>query len=157
MWPFKVKVFHDGQTEEEWGPYMKKIEFFNRAIHIFYRKDAYPAPHDHPWDFWTFPLTSYVEEVYDPTTRVTRINVVKSFRWHFRNAEYSHRILGRWSGHDQRHGFTEPQVMEGKVITYVIMLPTRREWGFWHGPIWIQWKSYIEGRIANWMDSGKNS
>lgn len=36
-------------------------------LHIFHRGDQDPDCHDHPWDFWTFPLTPYVEEVAEPT------------------------------------------------------------------------------------------
>ena len=25
-------------------------------LHIFHRGDQDRCPHDHPWDFWTFPL-----------------------------------------------------------------------------------------------------
>lgn len=152
MWPFKVTVFHDGKNRDEWGPYMKKIEFFGRAFHIFYRGDSYDVPHDHPWDFWTFPFVTYVEEVYEPSTRKFRYNVVKSWRWHFRNAEYSHRILGRWSGQDTRHGFTYPQTCPGRIYTYVRYGKKRRQWGFWQGTLWIAAMDYINGRVRSWMD-----
>lgn len=44
-------------------PYMTRIWIGRLRLHIFYRGDLDPDCHDHPWDFWTFPLTPYVEEV----------------------------------------------------------------------------------------------
>lgn len=44
-------------------PYLTRIWFWRLRLHIFHRGDADQDLHDHPWDFWTFPLTPYVEEV----------------------------------------------------------------------------------------------
>ena len=38
--------------------YMTRVWFGRLRVHVFYRGDADADPHDHPWDFWTFPLTS---------------------------------------------------------------------------------------------------
>jgi hypothetical protein len=46
--------------------YMTRIWMGPLRFHIFHRGDQDPDCHDHPWDFWTFPLVSYVEEVLHP-------------------------------------------------------------------------------------------
>ena len=46
--------------------YMTRVWFGRLRLHIFHRGDNDPDCHDHPWDFWTFPLTSYMEEVAEP-------------------------------------------------------------------------------------------
>jgi hypothetical protein len=148
MWPFRVRLIYNDPND----PYMKKVKFFNRSIHIFYRGDEDPDPHDHPMDFWTFPLVSYVEEVYNPATRARKRHVVRSFRWHFRNAEYSHRVLGRYTGDAEHTGFREPQYGPGKIITYVVNHKSRRAWGFWVNSTWIPWRDYVNGKIKTWMD-----
>lgn len=53
-------IIHDGE------PYMTRFWFWRFRIHRFHRGDKDQDCHDHPWDFWTFPLTSYVEEVLYP-------------------------------------------------------------------------------------------
>lgn len=50
----------DGEHET---PYMTRFWIGRLRLHIFHRGDADPDCHDHPWDFTTFPLRSYVEEV----------------------------------------------------------------------------------------------
>lgn len=103
-----------GREGEHHTPYMTRYWIGRLRLHVFYRGDADPDPHDHPWEFWTFPLTSYVEEVMwapvadairdgtsmasfpDPSNLISRQGV-KRFRWHYRPATHCHRVLGRWS------------------------------------------------------------
>lgn len=90
-------------TDELTGdPYMFRAWIGRLRLHIFYRGDHDPDPHDHPWEFWTFPLTPYVEEVVynDPELSgyQRRRQVVPAFRLTHRPAEYCHRVLGRYSG-----------------------------------------------------------
>lgn len=40
-----------------------KIKGYRLMLHIFWEGDPDPDCHDHPWDFYTFPLVSYDEEV----------------------------------------------------------------------------------------------
>ncbi len=62
-------------------------------LHIFYRGDGDPDPHDHPYDFWTCPLGRiYAEEVYDDTG-ICMTNMVWPWHWHYRPATYRHRVL----------------------------------------------------------------
>lgn len=50
-------------SEGETTPYLTRVVLGRLRLHIFWRGDADPDPHDHPWGFWTFPLTPYSEEV----------------------------------------------------------------------------------------------
>ncbi len=134
-------------------PYMTRYWIGRLRLHIFHRGDPDDC-HDHPGDFRTFPLTSYVEEVVMPNRYVgepefeTHAQVVRAFRLHFRPAEHTHRVLGRWNG--QRPA-TIPNadsiVAPGKVITIVWWGKKRRKWGFlkqrdgkW---CWITWRDYV--------------
>jgi hypothetical protein len=85
-------------------------------LHKFHRGDDERAPHDHPWDFWTFPLRPYVEAVYEADLDTgVRLNRVPARRWSFRPAEYRHIVLEPAAG----------------VWTIVVTKPKRRAWGFW--------------------------
>lgn len=148
-----------GVEGEHRTPYMTRYWIGRLRLHIFYRGDADPDPHNHPWPFWTFPLTSYVEEVtvhcghrnlpddkfawvpsYDVETRL-----VKAFRLHYRPAEHCHRVLGLWGG---RYGGKtydlKPTVRAGKIITIVWRGAKSNKWGFLRkrtddprrGPLW---------------------
>lgn len=114
---FKVMY---GDDRGAWTPYMTRFWIGRLKLHIFHRGDADPDCHDHPWDFWTFPLTPYVEEVARDEGMVVEgftddglrrpeiangehsydkfIQVVPAFRWSFRPATHCHRVLGRWNG-----------------------------------------------------------
>lgn len=177
------------------SPYMTRITIGRLRLHIFYRGDLDPDCHDHPWDFWTFPLTSYVEEVVEKKTgtisyfsenppdfvteeyteHVIRRNVVWAFRWHFRPATHTHRVLGRFTGrfsntpnapdakllgsftaigkHSQRMCLSagyEPLFTPGrKVVTIVWRSKKKREWGFLKNRdgkwCWTGFQDYIWG------------
>lgn len=104
-------------------------------IHIFWRGDRDPDMHDHPADFWTFPLVSYVESYNDwwgwPCKRV-----VKAFRLHRRKAEFAHLVVGAWSG-------VGVETNDRPIVTLGWWGPKRREWGF-HTPAgWVPWKQYV--------------
>lgn len=111
-------IIHDGEA------YMTRFWFWRFRLHIFHRGDKDQDCHDHPWDFWTFPLTSYVEEVLHPIRETVayrpdgsplnepierfsrRVELVRRFRLHKRSAEHCHRVLGAWSGW-YKDGFLE--------------------------------------------------
>lgn len=106
--------------------YMTRYWIGRLRLHVFHRGDQDPDCHDHPWDFWTFPLTSYVEEVAVPPSypnvceicqepdgcrycelsgemnpcKVVR-QVVPAWRWTFRPATHCHRVLAPWSGYHE--------------------------------------------------------
>lgn len=151
--------------------YMAQAFLGRLRLHVFQRGDADEDPHDHPWSFWTFPLTSYVEMVTVPTPDgagyASYENVVRAFVPHHRPAEYLHRVLGRarpgaWTGLiwlNERGPLHRP----GRIVTVVWRGAGGRAWSFlkhrdgrW---CWQGWKEYVRegGRSAPCTpdDSGK--
>jgi len=146
-------------------PYMTRLSIGRLRLHIFHRGDADPDCHDHPWDFWTFPLTAYVEEqtkVFSGGIYAVRRNVVPAFRWSFRPAEHTHRVLGRFGGYEPGPWFGGPMgraearlqnrtliVRPGRIITIVWLGHSRRKWGFLRNRdgnwCWTPWKEYVFG------------
>lgn len=115
-------------------------------FHFFHRGDQDRDFHDHPYDFWTFPLRTYYEQVLDidgilGQARVMghpRLNEVKAFRLHHRYAEYSHIQLGaaryRWTTETQGEPpfhWVRENIFGGWTATFVLRHSTRRQWGFW--------------------------
>ena len=89
-------------------------------LHLFFRGDEDPDPHDHPWDFWTFPLQGYVEEIMNFNGKLY-FNYVKPWRWTFRHASHVHRVLPwryRWY----------------PKINLVWHGPEKQRWGFFVHP-----------------------
>lgn len=145
------------------SPYMTRAWIGRLYLHVFHRGDADPDPHDHPWDFWTFPLTSYVEEVTrdisnsalsvgpDRTTPIwsQRRQVVRAWRLSFRPATHTHRVLGRFDGYDNPDGYPGLAVKPGKIVTIVWKGPKKRPWGFLKNHegkwCWIAWRDYVFG------------
>lgn len=132
-------------------PYMTRTRLGRLMYHVIYRRDD-DDPHDHPWWFVTFPLTSYVEEVTLRTVEsfdrdigaiidpplvefVTFRRAVRAFHFHYREAHFIHRILGPWTGEDVSQypaaGGYERGVGTGTIRTIVWRGPEIREWGFW--------------------------
>ncbi len=96
-----------GKEDEHATPFMTRYWLGRLRLHIFHRGDQDPDCHDHPWDFWTFPLNSYVEEVALPGRDLSiakplyfykRRQIVPAFRLTFRPATHCHSVLGRWNG-----------------------------------------------------------
>lgn len=140
-----------GKEGEYHTPYMTRYWIGRLRLHIFYRGDLDPDCHDHPWDFWTFPLTSYVEEVAygDKGVYSTQFEVVKAFRLHFRPATHTHRVIGRYQ-RDHSEAIYGPAVAHGKrIVTIVWRSKKRRNWGFLKNRngawCWTDWRSYIFG------------
>lgn len=91
------------------GPYLTRLVLGKLRFHCFHRGDEDEETHSHPWDFWTFPLVGYYEEVLtlntagkvifyggeriEPWRFYLRREFVRPFRWHKRQADHSHRIL----------------------------------------------------------------
>lgn len=116
--PFYGKHTIYDVSGENWEPYMTRYWLGRLRLHVFHRGDNDADPHDHPWSFWTFPLTSYVEEVTAPCASDSMWNyvktgtmgtayrsyrqVVRAFRLHYRPATHTHRVLGRWTGRWER-------------------------------------------------------
>ena len=93
-------------------------------FHIFHRGDEDPDPHDHPWDFWTFPLQNYWEMVMDDEGIIT-MNLVPKFKWTKRSAYYTHRVRG------PQHRTDWTAVVVRTLYTFVWHGPKLRSWGFW--------------------------
>lgn len=161
-----------GKDAEHATPYQTRITIGRLRFHIFHRGDADPDCHDHPWDFWTFPLTSYVEEVAYPVVPpvlpaplwddhgseyflppaepkfTLRRQVVRAFRLHFKPATHTHRVLGRWTGEYGSQGDI-PRHDGRTVVTIVWRSPKYREWGFLKERLgkWcrVSWRDYVFG------------
>lgn len=157
-----------GVEGEHNTPYMTRIWFGRLRLHIFHRPDNDPDPHDHPWGFWTFPFTSYVEEVIEPEdvfvaynvnppelrpliagrteTRYHRkVQVVHAFQWHYRPATHTHRVIGKLVREHPNGGiqYTDKE----RIYTLVWREPESRSWGFLKNRFgkwcWIGHKEYI--------------
>jgi len=110
-------------------PYLTRVVLGALRIHVFHRGDADPELHDHPADFWTFPLVSYVEEYRDDEGARAR-RIVKAFRLHRRRAEFAHRVIGP-ANQDA-----------GAIATLVWWGRKRREWGFHTPGGWVHWRAF---------------
>lgn len=156
-----------GANGEHDTPYMTRAWIGRLRLHIFHRGDADPDCHDHPWGFWTFPLTSYVEEVAEPWPFLgpngearfsLRRVVVRAFRLHYRPATHCHRVIGRATpaairladgpGHISRHSFLGVAITnDRKIITFVWRTGPSRKWGFLKNRdgkwCWTPWKEYV--------------
>ena len=122
-----------------WGsdgsPYLTRVTLGSLRLHVFHRGDADPDCHDHPADFWTFPLVSYLEEFITPEGERRR-RIVRAFRLHRRKAELAHRVIC-------------PAAGEGQIATIVWWGRKRREWGFITGSGWVPWREYAEQAQPN--------
>jgi hypothetical protein len=139
--------------------YMTRVWIGRLRLHIFHRGDQDPDCHDHPWDFWTYPLISYLEEVvmYDPCLKinVTHVQIVRAFRWSFRPATHCHRVLGPWSGKFNEGGAlgagndNNRALTVGRIVTLVWRGREYREWGFFKKRkgrwCWVSFRDYIYG------------
>jgi hypothetical protein len=163
-----------GDEGDRRTPYLTRLIIGRLRLHVFHRGDADPDPHDHPWDFWTFPLTPYVEEIatkglepvgeYDPwASRAIVVTmarkIVPAFRWSYRPAEYTHRVLGRYdeqatlasarSAFVAGAGRVPPLFKPGRIITIVWQGKSSRKWGFLRNRdgnwCWTPWREYVLG------------
>ena len=144
-------------------PYMTRVSFTDwLVLHVFHRGDEDPDPHDHRRAFVTFPLRSYVEEVYHHAGWLagkTTVRVVRAGRPHFRGRVFTHRVLGLWSGErDRLTGKPLVSVVEGEISTLVCWLGRKRKtWGFWCWPArglrdrrrFVEWRDYIDRGIRH--------
>lgn len=146
--PFQVTTIfgRDGATA-----YKTDLQIGQFAIHVFWRGDEDPDPHDHQMNFWTFPLVSYLEQVRRADGSFHG-NVVRAFWPHFRPAEYAHRLICRFDGKPMEPGyyggsaFKPPRLDRHRrpIVTAVWRGRKRREWGFWGRDGWTPWRDYID-------------
>ena len=137
-----------GKDGEHETPYLTRIVIGRLRFHKFHRGDADPDMHDHPWSFWTFPLTSYVEQT------PMGFFAVKRFQWHFRPATYAHRVLGpvsevianSWPWPTK---VLRPPLEQKPIYTIVWMGEKERDWGFFVRKdeclTWVPWREYVFG------------
>lgn len=117
------------------GPYLDRWILYLGVgclrLHRFWRGDDNRAPHCHPFSFWTFPLTSYLEDVYDSDGFVGR-RVVRALRVHRREASFRHIVIGRV---DYKRKPFWTIVWAGRA---------KRQWGFWPFPkVFVHWKEWV--------------
>jgi len=158
--PFGVNTIYSPEGEA----YMTRLWLGRLRLHIFHTGDLDQDHHDHPWDFWTFPLVPYVEEgVYpvgaainadgkmiDGSTKYgTFRQIVPAWRWSYRPATHCHRVLGK-----QAPDSNWPIPVPGKIVTIIWRGKEGRQWGFlkhrdgrW---CWQHWKDYV-------MNGGKDT
>jgi len=161
---FGKSKLHDPSTGL---PYMTRWFIGNLRLHQMHRGDLQRDCHDHPWWFITFPLTPYVEEVleYRDGRYFKELNIVKAWRFHFRKARYTHRILGpyypkealrdryRWTGDGylvMPHPAGDLGAPPAKTMwTLVLRGRVRQKWGFWkvvegaRDGLWVKAKQYF--------------
>lgn len=155
-----------GRVDGEKTCYLTRIQLWRTKhkgaglyLHIFHRGDWDPDPHDHPWDFWTFPLTSYYEQRM-AADGYLYINKVPGWRWTFLPATYAHRVLGRrYKMEDLEWGFGTYTGLPGSIVTLVWHEAVSRKWGFWVPSMpdmprelprrgvrrWMPWREYVYG------------
>lgn len=140
----RKRIWHVGPKGDR---YRTAIRLWGRwRIHIFWRGDKDRAPHDHPNDFWTFPLIGYWESTWDISHRGEcvnpRLNYVRPFRWHFRPATYTHRVIGAFL-------VTPWRARSKAFMTLVREGPEYRKWGFWTFTSaspkgrWVYWREHL--------------
>ncbi len=131
------------ETIGEGSPYMTRLLLGRFRLHIFHRGDGDEDPHNHPWSFTTFPLTSYTEEVTclaDDGTVTRTTEIVHAWRFHRREASYLHRVIGP---------LPTNRLWPGKIVTLVWRGAGGHRWGFLKTrdgrSCWQTWREYSQG------------
>lgn len=128
------------------GPYMTRwivyLWFFCLRLHKFYRGDHDRASHTHPWWFITFPFSPYWERVY-AKGRFADDRVVKSWRPHFRCADFEHIVA---CGLERKKSIMGTDLWfpsEKPFWTFVIAGGKPKPWGFYKPDgTFIFWRDY---------------
>lgn len=100
-------------------------------LHKFYRGDNDRAPHNHPWGFITFPLSSYIEQRYEKGEYLGRF-LIKAFRFHYRPATFEHIVMCRAS--DVYGSGGDRCFAPRPFYTIVLGANKSNEWGFFPEP-----------------------
>jgi len=110
-------------------------------LHHIVRPDSDEHMHDHPWDFWTFPVMGgYLENGHRPR-RGDVIGIhwllklvgtdpemgIRHGGWQFRPSTYRHRIVAVFPN----------------TWTLVATRKAVREWGFWVKDKFVPWFQYL--------------
>lgn len=155
-WFFDIKGFRVGFQSNrvyiDGKPYLDRyIVYLGGTLraHKFWRGDDDTAVHDHPWDFWTFPLADYVEhyERFEPGLLrwIQGVRIVPAFRINKRLAEFRHIVLGRAN----REAPNWQLISKKPFWTIVVTKPRKRSWFFYPEPFnAIPWREYGEHRVG---------
>jgi hypothetical protein len=108
--------------------------WFGIYVHLIYREDLDPVPHDHPWAFRSLVLRGgYVEELHTrpgsldgPTHLVERI----AGRLHRFPLHHAHRIVS----------------VRPDTVTLVVVGRKVRSWGFYDGAAFIDYRDALDIR-----------
>jgi len=104
------------------NPMMKRIRLiqtpaFGIYLHLIYREDLDPVPHDHPWTFWRVVLRGgYLEHYFDnPATGPYILRAQR--RWELGQfpTKHAHRIV----------------LVKPGTVSLVVVGRKERVWGFW--------------------------
>lgn len=165
-------------TGEDGTPYMTRAWLGRLRLHVFHRPDHDPDCHDHPWDFWTFPIWpphGYVEEVVDgdlaclarestivvrgpnftlhgrdTLQKTRRRQIVRSFWPSYRPAEHCHRVLGAFTGTMIADLFPEIEFRtEGEISEYPQVGHGKIVTFVWRGKAERKW-GFLKNRDGQW-------
>lgn len=145
-WLPVIRIMGGPQGEASRRTYLYRLALGRLYVHWFCREDMDRDPHDHPFEYWTFPLMGYTERVFRPESHCFEDVHVSAWRWSYRAATHCHQITrtdsGRWP-----------------LITIVWRGRNVRRWGFWCYELpawrsWVWWKSY---HYATGSDPGAES
>jgi hypothetical protein len=130
-------IFIDGQK------YMTRYIVYafggTLRLHKFFRGDDDRAPHTHPWNFWTFPLSRYDEQRYNHGNYVGTFTV-KAWRWHRRSCLHEHIVTSRSDCDGSCEGSNCSNMRP--FWTIVVTGPRINEWGFYD----------TAGKFTHWRD-----
>ena len=149
-------------SPENNDPYLTRIELGRLRFHIFHRGDDDRAAHDHMWNFWTFPLTPYIE-IYLDENNERRHRLVKAFRLHKRDYTYRHIVYGPAKklthkttlkgletcrvAYDERfQAWYTSRSLKDKIFTICWTSKKKKpSWGFYtrNGSHYVDWQDYV--------------
>lgn len=111
-------------------------------LHLFLRDDEDRALHDHPAPSLSFAFGDYSEMILDQKTGEKHIIRRKAYRFVYRSAEHTHRIIL----------FKDKDRKPIPVCTIFIFFGRKkRQWGFWCGDTrFVRWQDFCDER-----DNGK--
>lgn len=130
----KLRVIPDACGQ----PYLIRLTFFkfrgwSLKLHVILKSDDDRALHDHPWWFVTLPLVNGYVECWKDKNGLTRVHIVKPWRFYFRPAHWTHRL-----------------VLINPAVTLVLTGPMKRDWGFRTGfryrKGWTKWSDFKSER-----------
>lgn len=130
------------------GDYLTKVTLWRGLrLHIFWRGDKETVCHDHPNDFWTFPLVPYIEQ-YIAVDGLPAYRVVRAFRLHRRKAEFAHRVVASFEGFGRGDGCIWPIRGTRPIVTLLWWCKPRRAWGFHTDKGWVPWEQFTDEPVV---------